>query len=76
LGAHLQSHFKPLEFEGFRKQAGSNSFAMTPKRGIESTSAIGIISKSGGYGGTFAHKDIAFEKVSAFNPLLYIHANP
>ncbi len=56
--------FKPLEFEGFRKQAGLNSFVLTPKRWIESTNAIGIISKSGRYGGTFAHKDIAFEFAS------------
>ncbi|HNV80680.1 MAG TPA: KilA-N domain-containing protein [Tenuifilaceae bacterium] len=58
------SNFKALEFEGFRKQAGLNSFVMTPKRWIESTNAIGIISKSGRYGGTFAHKDIAFEFAS------------
>lgn len=56
--------FKPVEFDGFRKQAGLNSFVMTPKRWIESTHAIGIISKSGRYGGTFAHKDIAFEFAS------------
>ncbi|PJB17235.1 MAG: DNA-binding protein [Flavobacteriaceae bacterium CG_4_9_14_3_um_filter_33_16] len=57
-------NFKPLEFEGFRKQAGLNSFVLTPKRWIESTNAIGIISKAGRYGGTFAHKDIAFEFAS------------
>ena len=56
--------FKPLEFEGFRKQAGLNSFVMTPKKWIESTNAIGIVSKSGRNGGTFAHKDIAFEFAS------------
>ena len=56
--------FKPLEFEGFRKQAGLNSFVMTPKRWIESTNAIGLQSKSGRYGGTFAHKDIALEFAS------------
>lgn len=56
--------FKPLEFEGFRKQAGLNSFVLTPKRWIETTRAIGIVSKSGRYGGTFAHKDIAFEFAS------------
>jgi len=54
-------NFKPLEFEGFRKQAGLNSFVMTPKKWIETTNAIGITSKSGRYGGTFAHKDIALE---------------
>lgn len=57
-------NFKPLEFEGFRKQAGLNSFVLTPKRWIATTNAIGIISKSGRYGGTFAHKDIAFEFAS------------
>ena len=57
-------NFKPLEFEGFRKQAGLNSFVMTPKKWIESTDAIGIVSKSGRYGGTFAHKDIALEFAS------------
>lgn len=56
--------FKPLEFEGFRKQAGLNSFVMTPKRWIESTNAIGIVSKAGRYGGTFTHKDIALEFAS------------
>lgn len=53
--------FKPVEFDGFRKQAGLNSFVLTPKKWIETTNAVGIISKSGRYGGTFAHKDLAFE---------------
>ena len=57
-------NFKPLEFEGFKKQAGLNSFVLTPKKWIETTNAIGIISQSGRYGGTFAHKDIAFEFAS------------
>ncbi|TVQ04662.1 MAG: KilA-N domain-containing protein [Balneolaceae bacterium] len=56
--------FKPVEFDGFRKQAGLNSFVLTPKRWIETTNAIGIISKPGRYGGTYAHKDIAFEFAS------------
>jgi len=56
--------FKPLEFEGFRNQAGLNSFVMTPKKWIESTKAIGITSASGRYGGTFAHRDIALEFAS------------
>ena len=56
--------FKPLEFEGFRKQAGLNSFVLTPKRWIETTNAIGIVSKSGRNGGTFAHQDIALEFAS------------
>jgi len=57
-------NFKPVEFEGFRREAGLNSFVMTPKKWIESTNAIGIISKSGRYGGTYAHKDIALEFAS------------
>jgi hypothetical protein len=57
-------YFKPVEFDGFKKQAGLNSFTMTPKKWIESTNALGIISKSGRYGGTFAHRDIAFEFAS------------
>ena len=56
--------FKPIEFDGFRKQAGLNSFILTPKQWIEKTNAKGIVSKSGRYGGTFAHKDIAFEFAS------------
>jgi len=56
--------FKPVEFDGFRKQAGLNSFTLTPSQWIEKTNAIGIISKQGRYGGTYAHKDIAFEFAS------------
>ncbi len=56
--------FKPVEFDGFRRQAGLNSFVLTPKRWIDATNAIGIRSKPGRYGGTFAHKDIAFEFAS------------
>ncbi len=52
--------FKPTEFEGFRSEAGLHSFTMSPKKWIDGTNAIGIVSKSGRYGGTFAHKDIAF----------------
>ena len=57
-------HFKPLEFEGFRKEAGLNAFTISPSKWIESTNAIGLVSKSGRYGGTFAHKDIAFKFAS------------
>ena len=56
--------FKPVEFDGFRTQAGSNAFTMSPKKWIEATGAIGIVSKAGRYGGTFAQKDIAFEFAS------------
>jgi hypothetical protein len=54
-------NFNSIEFDGIKNQAGSNSFSLTPKRWIEATNAIGIISKTGKYGGTFAHRDIAFE---------------
>jgi len=67
LGLWEQLHnqnFKPTEFDGFRKDAGLNSFTMSPKKWIESTNAIGIISKAGRYGGTYAHQDIAFEFAS------------
>lgn len=53
--------FKPLEFEGFRNRAGLNSFVLTPRQWIDATHAIGLVSKPGRYGGTYAHKDIAFE---------------
>ena len=56
--------FKPVEFDGIRMHAGLNSFTLTPKQWIEKTGAIGIISKAGRYGGTYAHKDIAFEFAS------------
>jgi hypothetical protein len=56
--------FKPLEFEGFMREAGSNSFTLSPKRWIEATNASGMISRSGRGGGTFAHKDIAFKFAS------------
>ncbi len=56
--------FKPVEFDGFRKEAGLNSFTMSPTKWINSTNAIGLISKAGRYGGTYAHKDIAFEFAS------------
>ena len=56
--------FKGVEFDSFKSEAGSNAFTLSPQKWIKTTSAIGIISKSGRYGGTFAHKDIAFEFAS------------
>ncbi len=56
--------FNPIEFDGIRKQAGLNSFVLTTKRWIEATGAIGLSAKAGRYGGTYAHKDIAFEFAS------------
>ena len=56
--------FNPVEFDGIRIQAGLNSFTLTPKQWIEKTGAVGIVSSAGRYGGTYAHKDIAFEFAS------------
>jgi hypothetical protein len=56
--------FNSIEFDGIKTQAGLNSFSLTPKRWINETNAMGLISKTGRYGGTFAHKDIAFEFAS------------
>ena len=60
--------FKPIEFDRFRKEAGSNAFTLSPRRWIEKTNATGIVSKSGRYGGTFAHSDIAMEFASWISP--------
>jgi len=57
-------NFKPLEFEGFRKQAGLNAFVLSPQKWAETTNARGIFAKSGRYGGTYAHKDIALKFAS------------
>ena len=56
--------FNPDEFDGIKIQTGLNSFVLTPKQWIEKTGAVGITSSAGRYGGTFAHKDIAFEFAS------------
>ncbi len=58
-------NFNSIEFDAFRNESGSNSFSLTPQRWIEKTNAIGLVSKAGRYGGgTYAHKDIAFEFAS------------
>lgn len=67
LGIWEQLHnpgFNPVEFDGIKKQAGLNSFTLTPKQWIERTAATGIVSKAGRYGGTYAHIDVAFEFAS------------
>lgn len=58
------SNFKPVEFDGFRSEAGLHAFTMSPTKWIESVNAIGIVSKAGRYGGTYAHSDIALEFAS------------
>ncbi|MDE1940548.1 MAG: KilA-N domain-containing protein, partial [Patescibacteria group bacterium] len=61
--------FNSIEFDGIRKEAGSNSFSLTPRRWIYATRATGITSKTGRYGsGTYAHRDIAFEFASWISP--------
>lgn len=60
--------FKSIEFDRFKSQAGLNSFALSPKKWIEATDAIGLYAKAGRGGGTYAHKDIAFEFGSWLSP--------
>ena len=66
-------HFKAVEFDRFKNEAGSNAFNLRPKRWIEATNAIGIVSKSGRYGGTYAHKDIAFEFAAWLSPAIKLY---
>jgi len=66
-------NFKSIEFDAFRNESGSNSFTLTPKKWIEATNSIGIISKAGRYGGTYAHKDIAFEFASWISPTFKLY---
>ena len=65
--------FKGVEFDTFLHESGANRFNMTPRKWIEATNAIGIISKSGRKGGTYAHKDIAFEFGSWISPIFKLY---
>ena len=65
--------FKGIEFDAFRNSSGLNSFTLTPKQWIEKTNAIGIISKPGRCGGTYAHKDIAFEFGTWLSPAFKLY---
>lgn len=60
----LYDKFKPVEFDGFKSEAGLHAFTMSPTKWIEGVNAIGIVSKAGRYGGTYAHSDIALEFAS------------
>ncbi len=76
LGTWVQMYnpnFKVVEFDHFKMQAGLPSFVLSATQWTEKTNAIGIISKSGRYGGTYAHKDIAFEFGSAINPVFKLY---
>ena len=66
-------NFKVVEFDHFRKEAGLPTFTMSVSNWIEKTGAIGITSKAGRYGGTYAHKDIAFEFCSAISPMFKLY---
>ena len=66
-------NFKPVDFDGFRQQAGTHAFTMSPQKWINGTGAIGIISRSGKNGGTFAHKDIAFEFATWLSPEFHLY---
>ena len=71
LGVWEQLHndnFKVSDFEDFKNHSGSNTFTMSPQKWISSTNAIGIVSKSGRYGGTYAHSDIAFKFAAWLSP--------
>ena len=71
LGLWEQIHnpnFKPIEFDRFKAESGDNAFTLTPQQWIKATDAISIVSKSGRYGGTYAHTDIAFEFASWISP--------
>ena len=76
LGAWEQIYnpnFNSLEFEGIKKEAGSNRFHLSAKKWIETTNAIGIKSKAGRYGGTYAHKDIAFNFGMWISPVFQLY---
>jgi hypothetical protein len=76
LGVWEQMHnpdFKVVEFDHFRMQAGLPSFVLSPGQWVEQTNAIGIYVKSGRYGGTYAHADIAFEFGSAISPVFKLY---
>ena len=62
------TNFNRLEFDTVRNASGTNAFVLTPQRWIAETNAIGISSKAGRYGGTYAHSDIAFEFASWISP--------
>ena len=66
-------NFNTVEFDGFRKEAGLHTFTLSVKKWCDSTNAIGIYSKRGKYGGTYAHKDIAFEFASAISPVFKLY---
>ena len=67
------NNFKVVEFDHFRQQAGLHTFVLSASEWIKKTNAIGIFVKKGRYGGTYAHKDIAFEFASAISPIFKLY---
>ena len=65
--------FKVVEFDHFKQQAGLHTFVLSVSEWVEQTNAIGLLVKKGRYGGTFAHKDIAFEFASAISPVFKLY---
>jgi len=61
-------HFKPVEFDGFKNEAGNNTFVLSPSKWVLKTDALGLVTRRGRGGGTYAHKDIAFEFASWISP--------
>ena len=66
-------HFKVVEFDHFKMQAGLPSFVLSLGQWIKKTNAIGMYVRSGRYGGTYAHKDVAFEFCSTINPVFKLY---
>ena len=65
--------FNSLEFEGIKNEAGLNRFVLSVKQWVEKNNSIGIVAKAGRYGGTYAHKDIAFEFASWVSPYFKLY---
>ena len=66
-------NFKVVEFDHFKKEAGLHTFVLSVSEWVEKTNAIGLYVKRGKYGGTYAHKDIAFEFASAISPVFKLY---
>lgn len=66
-------NFKVVEFDRFKSEAGLHTFTLSAKEWIEKTNAVGIYVQAGRYGGTYAHKDIAFEFGSAISPIFKLY---
>ncbi len=66
-------NFKVVEFDHFKSEAGLHTFTLSAKEWIEKTNAVGIYVQAGRYGGTYAHKDIAFEFGSAISPVFKLY---